>query len=160
MILEIYLKLKRIVFKSRNFPCKALAVDRDGRSDLWSVNRTGRPMCTRRAQRPSDLAGRPCGRPAEITPLSSGAGRPGGRPCALARSTGRSIAGTTVRKVTVGRSTGRLTGRAKLPFPAANGQKFCGAIYTTHLSCFHQEFLEQNFSSFSKFLKEFLCQKI
>ena len=54
----------------------------DGRPAQWSVDHHGRPMCTRRAQRPSDLAGRPCGRPTEVTPLSGGG-----------RSTGRSTVG-------------------------------------------------------------------
>ena len=89
------MKLKRLVFKSGNFPCQALAVDRDGRPDH---DRTGRPMCTGRAQRPSDLAGRPCGRPTEVSPLSGAAGRPGGRPFTLARSTGRSTGGLNGQK--------------------------------------------------------------
>ena len=44
--------IKRPVFKSYILLCQALAADRDGRPDQWSVDRTGRPMCTRRAQRP------------------------------------------------------------------------------------------------------------
>ena len=60
----------------------------DGRPDQASVDRHGRPMCTGRAQRPANSAGRPLGRPTESTPLSGGGGRPCGRSLALAWSTG------------------------------------------------------------------------
>ena len=63
-----------------------------------------------------------------------GIGRPRGRP-----------AGSTVRNLIVGRSTGRWTGRAFQPFPAANGQNFYGAINTPFEVVFQQEFLEQKF---------------
>ena len=100
---------KRQVFQSLN-PWPDCSGNRpDSRPHQEPVDRHGRQICTRRAQRPAHLAGRPRGRSTESTPLSGGS-----------RSTARSTAGTTVRKVTVGRSTDRSTGRAKLPFLAAN----------------------------------------
>ena len=101
-------------------------------------------MCTRRAQRPSDLAGRPT----EVTPLSGGAGRPGGRPFTLARSTGRSTGRLNGQNVSVGRSTGR----AFWPFSTANGQISNGAINTPFEVSFQQDFQEQNFSHFTSVL--------
>ena len=139
---RIYLKLKKLVFES--WICPARLWRSTGMVN-WTSNRS---MCTRRAQRPSDLADRPCGRPTEVSPLSGAAGRPGGRLFTLARSTGRSTGqravalwiwygrlggrpeGSTVKNVTVGQSTGRSTGRAFWPFSAANGQISNGAINT------------------------------
>ena len=40
----IYLIIKRLVFESYILPCQALAVDRDGRPDQWSVDRCAQDM--------------------------------------------------------------------------------------------------------------------
>ena len=61
-----------------------------GRPDQEPVDR----MCTRRAQRPFCLAGRPCGRPTEVSLLSGKDGRPevgNGQIVTVGRSTGWSI---------------------------------------------------------------------
>ena len=46
----------------------------------------------------------------------------------------RSTSGTTVIKITVGRSTGRSTGRSFLTFPGCQRAELFGAINTPHLS--------------------------
>jgi len=73
--------------------------------------------------------------------------------------------GSTVKNMTVGRSTARSTGRAYQPFPAANGQNFMGAINTPHLSLFLTSFFESKFSHLYKcltasFQKSFWVLKI
>ena len=52
--------------------------------------------------------------------------------CPLGRSTARLTAGSTLKKMTVGRSTGWSTGREKLPFPGTNGKIYFWVI-NTHL---------------------------
>jgi len=102
------------------------------------VRSTGRST-VQRALLSRNGPGRPAGRLAESSALCiqfrSTGWSTGQRALALwfqARSTG----GTTVIKMTVGRSTGRSTRRANLPFPAANGQNFCGVINTHFFGLF------------------------
>jgi len=117
-------------------------------------------MCTGRAQRPSCLAGRPRGRPTEITPLSGG-GRRTRRLIVRFGPVNRAVDRRhNGQNMTVGWSTDRSTRRAIWAFPDCNRQNFVEVINTLFLSCFLQEFQEQNFLSFNKFLKGFLCQKI
>ena len=107
-------------------------------------------MC-RKNQSTSSLyqLGWPGGRSAR-EPLLSGSspGRPGGRPV-----------GSTVKNLTVGRSTGR----ANLPLSSANRQNFNGVINTPFELVFQQDFQELKFAFFlvfiHKFSKDFLSQK-
>ena len=156
---RIFYKVKRPVFESYILPCQALAVDRDGRPDQWSIDRTGRRMCTRHAQRPVCLVGRPSGRPTEVSPLSgwpgrparepllsgSGPGRPGGRP-----------AGSTVKNLTVGQSTGQSTRRSFLTFLPANGQNFVGGYKYPTFELFSTSFQEPKFWSSLVWLESFM----
>ena len=91
-----------------------LSVDRTGRPSLKSVDRVGRPTCTERARQLGWRAGRPGRSTArELCSLESPGrlGRSTGqRACSLYPGLGRpgwSTAGTTVRNLTVGRSTDR-----------------------------------------------------
>ena len=71
------------------------------------------------------LSGKGPGRPAESSALCIQLQSTGQRAVALwiqAPSTEWSTGGTTVRNLTVVQSTGWSIGRAKQPFPAANGQ--------------------------------------
>ena len=137
------------------------------------VDRAGRPTCTERARSQADGLVDRNGRPPESLcslemarstarePLLSGNGP--GRPT---RSTGRELCslyqlgrparesllsrsspgrpvGATVKFLTVGRSTGR----AFLPFSAANGQIFKWVINTPFELVFQQEFSRAKFSS-------------
>ena len=117
---------------------------------LLSGKASGRPVG--RPDRESALCiqfDRPGGRPARVSLLSgSGHGRPGDRPL-----------GSTVKFFTVGRSTGRSTGRAIWPFSAANGQISKWAINTPFELVFQKEFLEQKFFIFQQAFKRVLVPK-
>ena len=63
------------------------------------------------------------------------------------RSTGLSTVGLTVRKVTIGRSTRRSTGRAILPFPDCQRADFLEGINTHLLGWFLQVFQEKKLPS-------------
>ena len=130
VILWDLIGIKLTKFSVPNYPARSTGDRPDGRPDQESVDRTGRPMWTRNVHRPALKAGRPGDRPTESTQVSGAASRPGGRLIDLARSTGRSTGGSTVRKMTVGWSIGRSTRRAFLSFPAANGQNFERVINT------------------------------
>ena len=76
--------------------------------------------------------------------------------CIQDRSTGRSTGDSTVIKMTVGQSTGR----AELPFAAANGQICFWAIYTHFFGLFHISFSRAKILIFlsvlaTSFLKSF-----
>ena len=123
-----------------------------GRSTEAEVGRPVRSTDVHKRARQLGLVGRSTGRSTIQRALLSGngPGRPAESCCSLypvpvdqevdrqravalcfqTRSTGRSVGGTTVIKMTIGRSTGRSTGRAKLPFPATNGQISFGTINT------------------------------
>ena len=141
-------------------PCQALAVEQAGRPNPESVNRIGRPTCTRMCTLTCHLArsterstdckypilgwGRSTVRLGTIDwavdrPKSNCCldwhGRPGGRP-----------AGSTVNFLTVGRSTGRSTGRPIWAFSLPTGRFQVGALYTPFEVAFCQDFQEQNFS--------------
>ena len=114
-----------------------------GRPDQEPVDQNGRPDVHKTCTRPYQLAGRPSGRPTEVNPLSGCPGRPGGRPVRepLLSGSGRGrLAGSTVYFLTVGRSTGRSTGRPIWALSAANGNILFGPLYTPSLGCFGQDF--------------------
>ena len=133
-----------------------------GRPLQKSVDWSGRPTCTNVHGSLGWWAGRPsrelCS--LEMAPVDRPVDRQRAAAlCIQSRSIRRSTGGTTVRNLTVGRSTGRSTGRTKLPFPAV-GQNSYGAINTPFLGYFKQVFREQFFPPLqvfnNKFLKEFL----
>ena len=63
--------------------------------------------------------------------------------------------GSTVRNLTVGRSTGRSTGRSFLTFLPANGQIWLGPLYTPILGCFSLSFSRENFLHLKCFISSF-----
>ena len=145
-----FIEIKKTSFNTLYPQPDQLAVDRTSGRSTGTVDRYAQGTCTW----PAMKAGRPRGRPTESTPLS-GAGR---STDGLARSTWRSTGGTTVRNMTiapVGRPEGHFC-----PFLLPTGRNFWWLYICLFLSCFIQVFREQHFLSFSKFLKEFLCQKI
>ena len=106
-------------------------VDRQRASAIWKRPRsTGRELCS--------LYPAPVSRESLLS--GSSPSRPGSRPV-----------GSTVKNLTVGRSTGR----AFLPFPAANRQISYGAIYTPYLSWFLTRILKSKFSSSQVFNTSF-----
>jgi len=152
---EIYLILKRQVFKSWNQTCQALAVDRPvdrtrSRS-IGTVDRRARGRAHSQPLRPVDRAvdrlqvpHSRVGAVDRTVDRRLGIDRPRGRPTS-----------STVRNLTIGRSTGRSIGRAFQPFLAANGQNFYGAINTPLEVVFQQEFQELKFLSSLVFCTSF-----
>jgi len=123
------LKLKRQGFPSYKSQPDTLAVDRSSGRSTGAVDRCARG-------RPQSLAGRSGGRPTDCTPLSSGGRSTGRSTVGLAWFTGRSTGGTTVIKMTVGRSIGLSTGRAILPFARLPTGRFWWVLNTHPLELF------------------------
>ena len=127
-----------LVFLSQNRTCQALAVDRAGRPDPESVDRTGRPMCTKRARLVCHL-GRSTERSTDCKHPTLGLGRStdrstvgkGGRPSdrparehllsGLGRSTDQSTAASNGQKFDRWRSTGRSTASRQSCQNSSNG---------------------------------------
>ena len=99
--------IKNLSFKSYNQPCQALAVDRAGQPDPESVDRTGRPTCTRSCTRTSHL-GWSTERSTDCKYPTLGWGRSTGRLGTIDRAVDRPESKSSLE---LAWSTGRLTDR-------------------------------------------------
>ena len=122
-------------------------------------------MCTKHAQEPAYKAGRPHGRPTVITQLLGAASRSGSRLTGLARSTGRSTEGTTIKNMTVAPVDQTVDWKVKIDLSHCQ-RLFCFGAYIkgSSLAVFNKDF-RSKFSHLykcisSKFLKSFCAKKV